>query len=166
MICDNTVQIDIRKLPKYLRPLPSVVIFDDIRLETTWTDTNFGGQRQWFLCPNCGRRCAIIYCPDYDPRWGCRPCLKGRYACEPLSTHDRRLHAAFKVRRRLGQTKGGIVAPFPLKPKGMHWRTYQDLKHSALLNELEILFHAQAELYRVTPDQVRDSFFKRLASTF
>lgn len=165
MICDHTIQIDIRKVPKNRRPLPDVVIFEGTRFETTWSDTNFGGRRQWFLCPDCGRRCAIIYRVGIEPRWGCRLCLNGHYISEHMSPKDRRLHAAFKVRRRLGQTKGGIVAGFPPKPEGMHWRTYHDLKHSALLNELEIIFHAQAELYCVTPDQARHSFFAKFAST-
>lgn len=123
MICDHTIQIDIRKVPKNRRPLPDLVIFEGTRFETTWTETNFGGQRQWFLCPDCGRRCAIIYRVGIEPRWGCRLCLNGHYISEHMSPTDRRLHAAFKVRERLGQTKGGIVVRFPPKPKGMHWET-------------------------------------------
>jgi hypothetical protein len=113
MICDHTTQIDIRKMPKHLRPLPDVVFFDGTRLETTWTVTNFGGQRQWLLCPRCERRCAIIYRADHEPRWGCRVCLNGHYRSERMSPKDRRLHAAFKVRERLGQRTGGIFAHFP-----------------------------------------------------
>lgn len=165
MICDLSVKLDVRELTRLFRPLPDAFEFEGYKLSTAWTETNFGGRRQWFLCPCCGRRCAIVYREIAGSRWGCRVCLKGRYLSEPMSPNDRRLHAAFKVRKRLGQTKGGIVAPFPPKPKGMHWRTYRNLKHSALLNELEIIFHAQAELYRVTPDQARDSFFRTLAST-
>jgi hypothetical protein len=80
-----------------------------------------------------------------------------------MSPNDLRLHKAFKVRARLGQKKGGIFVGFPPKPKGMHWRTYQDLKHSALLNELEIIFQAQSGLYRITPDEARVRFFKKFA---
>ena len=158
MICDHTTQIDIRKMPKHLRPLPAVVFFDDTRLETTWTITNFGGQRQWLLCPSCERRCAIIYRADSTPRWGCRLCLKGRYRSEQMSPKDRRLHAAFKVRERLGQTKGGIVARFPPKPKGMRWRTYEDIRFAALQNESKILLQAHADLFGISVDQARESF--------
>lgn len=165
MICDYATRIDIRKVPKQLRPLLNGLFFEGARFETTWTDSAFGGQREWFLCPDCKRRCAIIYRADHAPRWGCRLCLNGHYRSERMSPKDRRLHAAFKLRTRLGQKNGGIFAHFPPKPKGMHWRIFQEIKHAALLNELEILFHAQAELYCLTPDQARDRFFKRLVST-
>lgn len=160
MICDHTMQIDIRKMPKHIRPLPSVIFFDGTRLKTTWTDTNFRGQRQWFMCPNCDRRCAVIYCPDHDPIWGCRICLKGRYFSEPMAPKDRRLHAAFKVRKRLGQTKGGILVRFPPKPKGMHWRTYEAIRSAASTIESDILINAHADLLGVSVEQARNSLVR------
>jgi hypothetical protein len=158
MICDHTIQIDIRKVPKNRRPLPDVVIFEGTRFETTWTETNFGGMRQWFLCPDCGRRCAIIYRDGTGPKWGCRVCLNGHYTSEHMSLTDRRLHAAFKVRERLGQTKGGIVVRFPPKPKGMHWRTYEGIRLEALRDESEILLRAHADIFGISIDQARASF--------
>ena len=158
MICDHTIQIDIRKVPKNRRPLPDVVSFDGTRFETTWTETNFGGMRQWFLCPNCGRRCAIIYRVGIEPKRGCRLCLNGHYISEHMSPTDRRLHAAFKVRERLGQTKGGIVVRFPPKPKGMHWRTYEGIRFAALSEESEILLADYAAFLGVSLQQARNSF--------
>jgi hypothetical protein len=74
-----------------------------------------------------------------------------------MSPKDRRLHAAFKVRERLGQTKGGILVRFPPKPKGMHWRTYEEIRLAASLNESEILLHAHADLLGVSVEQARKS---------
>lgn len=138
MICDLTAQFDIRKVTRIGFCLPDMFEFAGGILSTTWTSTNFGGRRQWFLCPTCGRRCAIIYCHSDTLPLGCQVCLKGRYLSERLSFNDRKLHKALKVRRRLGQKQGGIVAPFPVKPKGMHWRTYNSLKVDALNEELKI----------------------------
>ena len=157
MICDHTPKLDVRELSKFFRPLPDEFPFDDCILATTWTETNFGGRRQWFLCPCCERRCAIIYLDSAGPRWGCRLCLKGRYLSEPMSPKDRRLHAAFKVRERLGQTKGGVLVRFPPKPKGMHWRTYEIIRSAASKNESEILINAHAELFDISIEEARHS---------
>lgn len=165
MICDHAIRVDIRKMPKHLCPLPSVVFFDGTRLETTWTDTNFGGQRQWFMCPTCERRCAIIYHADHGPRWGCRICLKGHYISEPMAPKDRRLHAAFKLRKRLGQTTGGILVRFPAKPKGMHWRTYEGIRSAALKNESDILINAHAALFGTSIEQARKSLISPAKQT-
>lgn len=105
MICDHTAQIDIRKLPKEVRPLPDVIHFEGERIVTTWTSMHFGGHRQWFLCPSCDRRCAVIYSIGGGSLWGCRICMDGRYACEHKSPQDRRFQKAFKIRKRLGQTE-------------------------------------------------------------
>lgn len=146
MICDRTPKIDIRKLAKMVDTIPKVVDFAGERLVTTWTNTAFGGQRPWFLCPSCDRRCAIIYRIGVGPLWGCRICLNGRYISEHLSPSDRELHKAFKTRARLGQRKGGILVPFPDKPPSMHWQTYKNICRNAQALEQVILLKAQADL--------------------
>ncbi|MDM7969484.1 MAG: hypothetical protein QUV10_07675 [Paracoccaceae bacterium] len=75
-----------------------------------------------------------------------------------MSPKDRRLHAAFKVRERLGQTKGGILVRFPPKPKGMHWRSYENIRFAALNNEAGILLHAHADLFGISVDKAKESF--------
>lgn len=54
----------------------------------------------------------------------------------------------FKVRERLGQTSGGIIAPFPTKPKHMHWSTYLRTRAAAEGNELCILQDDLADVKR------------------
>ena len=132
MICDWSEQIDIRKLPKAAYPLPAIIHFEGERILTIWTETNFGGRRQWFMCPSCDRRCAIIYRRGTGPLWGCRVCMDGRYRSEHKTTVDRMIQKAEKIRKRLGQTEVGILARFPEKPKAMHWATYDRLKAQAL----------------------------------
>lgn len=144
MICDSTDHVDIRKIAQLGYVLPECFELEAVVFSTTWTATNFGGLRQWFLCPKCQRRCAIVYRVYRPILIGCRVCLNGRYSSEAKSPQDRKLSAAFALRRRFGQKKGGILVTFPPKPKGMHWRTYWKIRSDALENESQILMQAAA----------------------
>ena len=139
MICDLTAQIDIRKVAKMASEIPETIHFEGERIVTTWTGTNFGGRRQWFLCPSCDRRCAIIYRRGNGPLWCCRICGGGRYLIEHESPHQRKLSKLVKVRKRFGQTEGGILAPFPSKPKSMHPTKYNRIRKTSLKLELDFL---------------------------
>ena len=127
--------------------LPDAFWFNGERFVTTWTRTNFGGHRQWVLCPSCDRRCAILYRKGDGPLWGCRVCMAGRYRSEHLSQKDRRLEKAFKIRRRLGQSENNILKPFPEKPQGMWWRTYWKIRDEASQREYELIAEAHAAVF-------------------
>ena len=86
--------------------------------------TNFGGRREWFRCPTCGRRCRIIY---GGLRFRCRKCSGLRYESQYEPPFARAASRALKIRDKLGG-RGGLDEPFPVKPKGMRWRTYQRLE--------------------------------------
>jgi hypothetical protein len=87
-----------------------------------WTTCHFGGARPWFVCPGCWRRRAALYYAG--TLLNCRVCLRLAYPVENEAAMDRALRRAFKIRERLGQTRGGVLSPFPDKPPGMHWRTF------------------------------------------
>lgn len=143
MICDFADKIDFRELRRSMgRPLPDTIWFKGERFVMEWTDTAFGGRRQWVLCPSCDRRCAIVYRDARGKRWGCRICMNGRYRTEHRSPKDRRRLKAFKVRRKLGQQDNNLGKPFPEKPHHMHWRTYEAIKGEALRRECEIIQEA------------------------
>lgn len=97
---------------------------DDFILITT-TATKFGGQRQWFVCPTCQRRCRVLFGGAY---FRCRKChglkYESQYECAILRASSQR----HKLRKRLGQV-GSLEEPFAPKPKGMHWTTYERLKN-------------------------------------
>src|SRR6516162_2464214 len=46
------------------------------------TACQFGGDRVWFRCPRCYRRCAVIFGLARDGRFGCRKCLRLAYSSE------------------------------------------------------------------------------------
>lgn len=158
MICDLTPQIDIRNLAKMVDEIPNVFDLNGERLATTWTDTNFGGQRQWFLCPSCDRRCAIIYRRGDGRLWCCRICGGGRYITETQSPRQRKLNKALKIRRRLGQKNAALGFPFPPKPPGMHTATYEHIREDAEAREVEILLADLAEVRGCSVDEARKEF--------
>lgn len=89
----------------------------------SYTNTNFEGSRQWFQCPSCLKRCRIIYGGTY---FRCRHCYGLKYDSQYEHSWSRATDKSFKIRQKLG-CDGGIDDPFPEKPKGMHWKTYNQL---------------------------------------
>lgn len=94
------------------------------RIEMEYTLGHFGGRRAWFSCPSCGRRCAKLYLGCVI---GCRVCLDLAYESHRENETQRALRRAQKLRMRLGGS-ANMTLPFPGRPKGMHWRTYQRLR--------------------------------------
>jgi hypothetical protein len=95
-------------------------------VELGWTPCNFGGERPWFLCPGirCGRRVAVLHAAGRY--FLCRNCYGLSYESQREDRARRALRRAQKIRERLGGS-ANMLEPFPKKPKGMHWRTYEQL---------------------------------------
>jgi hypothetical protein len=93
----------------------------------SWTACNFGGERPWFTCPGagCGRRVALLYGPGRY--FLCRHCYDLTYESQRESEMHRALRRAQTIRERLGGS-ANMRKPFPEKPKGMHWKTYERLR--------------------------------------
>jgi hypothetical protein len=102
------------------------------RVQTQTSPCHLGGQRQWFTCPRCSKRVAVLYAPGRY--FACRDCGGLSYATQKESAGDRASTKADKLRKRLGWA-AGILNGDGGKPKGMHWTTYQRLKsdHDALV---------------------------------
>lgn len=104
------------------------------RVPLQWTPCHFGGQRPWFTCSvyrngvYCGRRVAKLYAAG--KYFACRRCYNLAYASQSEDRSSRSMRNAQKIRERLG---GGasMMEPFPDKPKGMHWKTYERLQDDA-----------------------------------
>ena len=102
------------------------------RVPIVWTRCHLGGGRPWFRCnasvagTHCGRLVAKLYL-GASAGFACRHCYGLVYASQLEPPSYRGLGMARKIRNRLG---GGpdLFDPFPERPKGMHLRTYQELR--------------------------------------
>lgn len=93
-----------------------------------WTPCTYGGYRPWLVCPSCLKKRAILY--SGGAGFYCRACLRLVYQSQRESAGDRGLATAQTIRRRLGGS-ANMTEPFPRKPRGMHWRTYDRLSRQA-----------------------------------
>lgn len=85
----------------------------------------FGGWRQWFRCPCCERRVALLYL-----RWGrfaCRACQRVVYASQSEDELARTWRKQSRLEARLGDHWS--------RPKGMRLRTYERLFAAVLACE-------------------------------
>ena len=95
------------------------------RIRLDRTPCNYGGNRVWFFCPCCGQRAAILYQGD-SRLFACRRCRKLAYRSQRETESDRALRKVNKLRARLGWVRGYIHG-HGVKPKGMHWKTFDSL---------------------------------------
>ena len=100
----------------------------------TYTSCNYGGERIWFQCPTCGRRCAVVY--RSGKYFACRICCDLTYETSNETPLDRRFSKANKLRKRIG-ARPGVFNHLPIfKPKGMHQTTWDRIR-----NEIQCLEH-------------------------
>jgi len=87
------------------------------RIYFSYTPCNYGGERVWFRCPHCGRRCAVVY--SGGKYFACRVCCNLTYASCNETPRDRRFSKADKLRKSIG-AKPGAFNPLPyFKPKSL-----------------------------------------------
>jgi len=106
-----------------LRGNPAEAVNQTVWLEST--PCALGGHRQWFTCPSCKRRVAVIY--GSGRLFACRRCKGLAYSCQGESVDDRAARRADCLRKKLGWEPGILNGP-GLRPRGMHWRTYERLQ--------------------------------------
>jgi hypothetical protein len=94
------------------------------RVALSRTPCNFGGERAWAICPRCSRRVAVLF--DRGSQFACRTCGGLTYLSRQQTPQLRAIQRARKMRERFGGGEN-LMAPFPDKPKKMHWRTYDRL---------------------------------------
>lgn len=88
----------------------------------------FGGERLYWACPSCYRRCEVVAMATHGRSWGCRTCLRLRYTSQGLDAVQRLQRRADSIYDRLGGSdEDGVVH----KPKWMRWRTFHGLMDKA-----------------------------------
>ena len=90
----------------------------DETLYFDYSDCHFGGVRQWFSCPQCGERVAVIYAGHF----ACRHCLNLAYESQRENSFLRSIRRWEKTVKKLGGDRW--TTGIPDRPKGMHWETY------------------------------------------
>jgi hypothetical protein len=91
-----------------------------------WTWCNFGGKRIWFVCPYCGRRCAVVYsCGKY---FAYRICRNVAYQTQNETWQDRLFTKANKLREKIGADPGAFNPLSYFKSKHMRYKTWDRIK--------------------------------------
>src|SRR3954464_13011929 len=72
-------------------------VVEPVRLSRTAQP--FGGERAWFACPGCSRRCAVLYGGRH---FLCRCCVALPYGSQHEPAHERLLRRVQGLRARLG----------------------------------------------------------------
>lgn len=93
----------------------------------------YGGERQYFRCPNrhCSRRCEVLYSCGLN--FVCRKCCRYLYPSQKGHRLDKLSDARHKLGARIFADWDGSEGW--RKRKGMHWRTFE--RHHQTYRALE-----------------------------
>ncbi len=77
---DNVLNIDefLRVINKDMKKvlLESQVNAMGLNISLTTTRTRFGGEKFWFICPECKNRCGVLSNNIHFLKYVCRSCIK------------------------------------------------------------------------------------------
>lgn len=91
----------------------------DYKIPLTFTRAQYGGQRVWFICPVKLIRTAKLYLPYGSDLFASRQAYGLKYKSQSETPSDRALRKKWKI---VHKTDG---YDFPVKPKGMHEKTFE-----------------------------------------
>ncbi len=89
------------------------------RIEYEVIPQTIGGFQYFLKCPDCGKKRHALY---LNQSIACRECHGAAYACENMNLIDR---ARLSRQRKAGMLDCHPDDLLPLKPKYMHWSTYE-----------------------------------------
>jgi hypothetical protein len=108
----------------------------DYRVALVTTRPHYGGIRWWFVCPKSGERAAKLFLPPGATLFASRSAYGLGYSSQREKDYERAMNKCQAIRMQLGGS-GSMDDPFPNKPKGMWWRTYEKLREQAYRSERE-----------------------------
>jgi hypothetical protein len=116
-------EVNTRDGNRFFRAVYSTVGTDkhyDFKIPLCTTTPHYGGVRWWFNCPSCNKRVGKLYNTGI---YACRTCVGMAYESQKLDEAYRKLYKAHAIYRELKGVSGWYGLD-PIKPKGMHWKTY------------------------------------------
>src|SRR6476661_2577421 len=130
-----------------------------------WRKAHFGGRHLLFMCNECHGEKRVLYARYGNPRtwfFACRKCVGITYQSTMGHRWDRSARRIEKLRARLQWRANGTV---PIKPRGMHERTYQRILGMLAYHEAVRKQGASyARKYR--PDQHRAHLWRQCRNRF
>jgi hypothetical protein len=151
----------------FLRKSPSGEPLDPLQQDIVcyWRKAHFGGRYLMFTCPQCHRPARVLYAWWFDDRiwfFHCRKCAGITYQSTMGHRWDRSARRIEKLRARLKWGAGGTV---PIKPRGMHERTYQRILGMLAYHEaVRTRGASYARKYR--PEQHRAHLWRQCRNRF
>ncbi len=99
----------------------------DYRVPLEATPCHYGGLRWWWICSASGRRAAKLYLPPGATMFAARKAYRLAYRSQREAGLDRTHTRQARLYRKLGGRYDHYEQPLPLRPKGMHRKTYERL---------------------------------------
>jgi hypothetical protein len=130
-----------------------------------WRPAHYGGRYLMFLCPECGRSARVLYARYFSDRiwlFNCRKCTGITYQSTMGHRWDRSARKVEKLRARLRCGANGAV---PIKPRGMHERTYQRILGLLAYHEA-IRKQGASYVRKYRPDQHRAHLWRQCRNRF
>jgi hypothetical protein len=131
-----------------------------------WRKAHYGGRHLMFLCSECGHSARVLYarCENHHYRiwfFTCRTCAGITYQSTMGHRWDRSARRVEKLRARL-QWRVGTM---PIKPRGMHKRTYQRIL-GMLAYHQAIRKQGASYVRKYRPDQDRAHLWRQCRNRF
>lgn len=102
-------------------------------VKLAFTECHFGGDRPWFRCPCCDRRCAILWGRG---RFLCRSCHGVAYPSQNESIQSKAIRRIHEIRSALQVDAsvpiGGIVRPRYMRHERFHALFFELLSHEGV----------------------------------
>ena len=130
-----------------------------------WQKAHYGGRYLIFLCSECSRSARVLYARYFSDRiwcFACRRCAGITYQSTMGHRWDRSARRLVKLRARLQWSANGTV---PIKPRGMHERTYQRILGLLAYHEA-IRKQGASYVRKYRPDQHRAHLWRQCRNRF